>query len=885
MLLDQDSDEDRGMDSQEQVHALKSVLHKLDTIAKRTGADEPLLRMAALLGDFDELKEIEPSRRQQEKQNLDWEHLEDLPEFREVLDEMFKDGYLLTFLKETNLPKPVYSWLKELRLADRIRFYLEAEVTDDTVRLLEGFNDELPEPLVFSVLSLVIPNLNQTPIQIAPKSADREAEDQPIEIFLRIWVMFHWYPEQLQDFINKLEISQLITLLETVFAVRRNSSGETKFQSRYENYPAIAQTLEAILALATKDPYVVKMIEQTIIEESAKKGLKDQEKLFGFLFSESQVHPEDQIMPLGEEDTDYDEMVETLAGIFLSGDVKPALKEWVNRANSKPGAPFLNRQFSRDVLGLMLDETLGTDNPVISLLWLWIAGTRWQMDDPDVDEWLWKLIEFAGDDPLLVRRVLTLGNDNWGDSALLDMWIAYVTKEWIQALSEADEKSTDDVALFANNFVLSQEFRQFINVFSASSDILVPRNPAELTSFSRLTVPCLISAALGNTQSREHIQNSTDMWGHIFLVAIELENPDPESIWAKFEYDNRIIDVPYAIWNDLGLPEERVLISSLLSFVQRYVPDVMMGVSLWQAYVAGTKFDQHDQVAIKDVLDRLQKESIDESLKFSIEVCLAAEAIRIEEGLLPGDPEDIQQLAEQSLELLRSLRGKFRDPDVAPDTELYLATSAAIVGGSILGWWKVLKPLLLTFRSLPALSVGNNLLHLDRSEVPLSVIPDAIDHILRLISKPDDLRDVRRSMTLYLLDKLKPIKGNPESRMLNTPLHDFEGFDPSRMEPDPVWRTAYLRALDDLAVKQTGKGHSIDPVLRKVSEEDLSPMVQEVAVEVRRGLQNLRTGWGPGSHRRHLFQAWWWIRQAHRISFNAEIDEVEANRVRNTEFR
>jgi hypothetical protein len=140
-------------------------------------------------------------------------------------------------------------------------------------------------------------------------------------------------------------------------------------------------------------------------------------------------------------------------------------------------------------------------------------------------------------------------------------------------------------------------------------------------------------------------------------------------------------------------------------------------------------------------------------------------------------------------------------------------------------------------------------------------------------------------LSIDLLDRLKPAKGNTGSREILPPSHNYAGFDPSRIEPDPVWRTAYVRAIGDLAVKMTDKGHSVVPVLNRVADNDPAPIVKEATKEVLYDIQRLRKGWGSGSHKRLLFHAWWWLRQAHRVSLNAEIDEQEANRVRNTEFR
>jgi hypothetical protein len=74
-------------------------------------------------------------------------------------------------------------------------------------------------------------------------------------------------------------------------------------------------------------------------------------------------------------------------------------------------------------------------------------------------------------------------------------------------------------------------------------------------------------------------------------------------------------------------------------------------------------------------------------------------------------------------------------------------------------------------------------------------------------------------------------------------------------------------------------------VLQKVAEGDPSEFVRHAAAETLREFRHMRKGWTPGSHKRLVFHAWWWIRQAHRLALGLETDEVEANRTRNTEFR
>jgi hypothetical protein len=166
--------------------------------------------------------------------------------------------------------------------------------------------------------------------------------------------------------------------------------------------------------------------------------------------------------------------------------------------------------------------------------------------------------------------------------------------------------------------------------------------------------------------------------------------------------------------------------------------------------------------------------------------------------------------------------------------------------------------------------------------------------ILRILYAQRDeeqLKALRRDMANDIADLLKPIppkdRGNPRDREQNYGGMEkkLEGFEISYREPNPHWRYAYVRALNDLGIDADGKGHFLHALLDRVAENDPAPMVRDSAGKTAAQLRKIRDGWAAGSHRRHLIQAFWWLRRAHMLTLNSPINDKEALRTRTTEYR
>lgn len=191
--------------------------------------------------------------------------------------------------------------------------------------------------------------------------------------------------------------------------------------------------------------------------------------------------------------------------------------------------------------------------------------------------------------------------------------------------------------------------------------------------------------------------------------------------------------------------------------------------------------------------------------------------------------------------------------------------------------WKGIKPLLQALRSSKKVLVNHDLS--EKSD------------LIRLIKRPfygkTKLKRLRQDMADGLADLLKPL---PEKKRSSNRLDKYseeeqkrEGFDITYQEPDPIWRYAYVRAIVDLGVDTDGKGHYLHSILDEVAQHDPATNVREAAQRASINLKKLRDGWNKDNHTKHLCHAFWWIRQAHLLSLDVEINRMEALKVRSNE--
>ncbi|MCY3743928.1 MAG: hypothetical protein OXH00_23175 [Candidatus Poribacteria bacterium] len=247
------------------------------------------------------------------------------------------------------------------------------------------------------------------------------------------------------------------------------------------------------------------------------------------------------------------------------------------------------------------------------------------------------------------------------------------------------------------------------------------------------------------------------------------------------------------------------------------------------------------------------------------------------------------RLVESASEHIGRLRPVLRDtPEVFEDKDVRdFYQKAFYVLLVFAAPWKRLKPLLLAFTGMKSQAVASDLGFWNEpdqekppqpySQIPLWIGTSMYPQNLKDELKRDmPLQKLREEFAKFCLERLKTKKERNKK----------SGFDNEDfMEPRPVWRRCYVQALAALRVNPGGRGHR---TLFWLLNNDPDEMVKELAKKAHKRVRhldrdkpNLDEGASP---RRPLFEAFWWLRQAHLITLGVEIDQAGAMRTRRKEL-
>lgn len=198
--------------------------------------------------------------------------------------------------------------------------------------------------------------------------------------------------------------------------------------------------------------------------------------------------------------------------------------------------------------------------------------------------------------------------------------------------------------------------------------------------------------------------------------------------------------------------------------------------------------------------------------------------------------------------------------------------------------WQATKPLLLAFRATGTPSVSPDLRYwgvgkADDPPRPWEIIPRSLMNMLhsnmgRAIQHDPGLENLRTEFAEFCLSRLK----SKDPRRTKGQLSQAATLT----ESNPVWREGWIQAARALRVNPKGDGHNI---LHWVANNDPDEGVREVAREAYEDLRHqphLHRGYSP---RRSVFDAFWWLRQAHLASLNVSIDREGADHTREEEAR
>ena len=198
--------------------------------------------------------------------------------------------------------------------------------------------------------------------------------------------------------------------------------------------------------------------------------------------------------------------------------------------------------------------------------------------------------------------------------------------------------------------------------------------------------------------------------------------------------------------------------------------------------------------------------------------------------------------------------------------------------------WKRLKPLLLIFTEMTKPAVTSDLRpwpEPDRDDPPLpySQIPLWIEIAMYPQNLQDEIKrdpcllGLREEFAAFCLGRLKTKKSAGHA-------------DAKFVEPRPYWRQCYVQALAALRVNPGGRAHrTVFWLLNNDPDETVRAYAKKAHKRIRhldRKKPNLDDGASP---RRPLFEAFWWLRQAHLLTLGLEIDESGAMRTRRKELQ
>ena len=273
-------------------------------------------------------------------------------------------------------------------------------------------------------------------------------------------------------------------------------------------------------------------------------------------------------------------------------------------------------------------------------------------------------------------------------------------------------------------------------------------------------------------------------------------------------------------------------------------------------------------------------------IALTLGLSLASRVFMTDDEAALSDSRLLQACEPQAARVLDRIRKAARSDNPEDDLEVLLDTlrHVSLIMHRTKGWWRVLKQYLLAFRYLDHTVLGSDLdPNPGNIDNPWTAIPREIHWILDRPWESEHGTELRRAMTHDFLEYLKPLRESA-GRDLRRFDDKKDGFAPTLAEPDPDMRYAYVRAIADLGADPGESGHFHHQVLDKVAMNDPSPEVREAATKAAQVIST-RSGYRRGSSKRHLLNAWWWIRQAHVIITHGTLDAEKALRRRDAEIR
>jgi hypothetical protein len=213
---------------------------------------------------------------------------------------------------------------------------------------------------------------------------------------------------------------------------------------------------------------------------------------------------------------------------------------------------------------------------------------------------------------------------------------------------------------------------------------------------------------------------------------------------------------------------------------------------------------------------------------------------------------------------------------------------AAILLRRTLGGWQAAKALMLLLRSVAFPVVTIDL------DYALGSTPERTDESFGRPHWQEGMKlpnQIALALGGSLQDELDPVQTELRTRFAEFCLQrlrsksshvEDEAARPEVNEPDPIWRYGYVRAIRELRVNPYGRGHrTLYWTMEHDPDEKVRFAAKEAYHEIRQNVA-LQEGRSPKAS---LFAAFWWLRQAHRLSLGLPVDGPAAQRTRAKELR
>lgn len=208
------------------------------------------------------------------------------------------------------------------------------------------------------------------------------------------------------------------------------------------------------------------------------------------------------------------------------------------------------------------------------------------------------------------------------------------------------------------------------------------------------------------------------------------------------------------------------------------------------------------------------------------------------------------------------------------------------------GVWKGMKPLLLAVRRVACPCVAGDLRYWPELEKvsgfrprglpeqppePWAWLPRAMVNMFhayvgREQEADEHLLGLRGEFAMFCLDRLGDRFTTDQRQAFIA--EDRAYTDEDMTEPSPFWRDACVRAVIALHINPKGKG---DRVLKRVAESDPSEDVRRIAHDARQRLRRGSVLPENKSPRRAILEAFWWLRIAHLMELQHNIEELSAD--------